>query len=1669
MYNSIVVTGDDTSEKALNFTNSNTTDVVNSILGGLEGASSFLSIIDDVAKNNSKTVTATSAGLITTLDDGIGPVAVLPLDSAGTAVDYATAPVSITLPTTDARGVDRGATPDAGAYEIAEISNVVPTLVNPVDDLLLDVGFAAEDLDMTNTFSDVDNDSLRLSVEVADESIVTAAFTSPFNLRINELGLGETTITVTADDGNDGIATSTMNVSVNTSASDDKVFIGNTGYPDITSALTAAVDGDVILVMGVHTEPITINKSVTLRGEDPTVDIIQAAETSGTASDRVVNILQPDDNAVLTVTIENLGIQNGNSTENGGGINADKVTGLLTLRNLIIANNATTKNGGGVNMAGSNADVIDCTLQNNTSTLDGGGVVVAPSNGAGIDNDVRILSSLIDSNMGRNGGGLYINGNNNFGNDHLIDVYIENTTLSNNAATSGSGGSGGGAIWSKGSTWTSDNTTGNASLTLVHTTLYNNTHSGAAKNGIRFTSAPAGSLTNFQLYNSIVVTGDDVGEKALNFTNSNTTDVVNSILGGLEGASSFLTIIDDAAKNNSKGRTATFAGLTSPLNSDFGPVAVLPLDSAGTAVDFCTAAVGVTLPTTDARGIDRDATPDAGAYEIAEIPNIVPVIANPLEDLLIVPGFVSQEVDMTDVFSDPDDDLLTLSAVVANESIVTAAFTDPVTLNITEVGTGQTTITVTANDGNGGIVTDVFEVNVGTNALPVVADAFSDLTLKSGFIIEDVDMTNTFSDADNDSLSFSVQVTDESVVTAAFTSPSNLRVTEVGLGETTITVTADDGNGGSVTDAFEVVVNANSAPVVVNPVSDLMLDPGFAAEDVDMTNTFTDADNDPLILSAEVADESVVTAAFTSPFNLRITEVGSGETTITVTADDGNDGITASTINIIINTSTSDDRVFIGEVGYPSISTALLAAVDGDVILVIGVHNESITVDKSVTLRGEDPTIDIIQAAESPGTASDRVVNVVRPDDNPVLNVTIENLGIQNGNTTENGGGINVDKVTGLLTLRNLIITNNATTNNGGGVSIVGSVANIIDCTIQNNTSTLDGGGIIVAPNNGANVNSELNIFSSLVDSNIGRNGGGLYINGNNNFGNDQFIDVYIENTTLSNNAAISGTSAAGGGAIWSKGSTWTGDNTTGNASLTLVHATLYNNTHSGASKNGIRFTSAPAGSLTNFRLYNSIIVTADDVSEKALNFTNSNTTDVVNSILGGLEGASSFLSIIDDAAKNNSKGRTATFAGLTSTLSNDFGPVAVLPLDSAGTAVDFCTATVGVTLPITDARGLARDATPDAGAYEIADIPNRAPVVVSMLNDEIYETGFGTESIDLSGVFQDADNDMLSYSVNVLNTQIVTAIIQDESVIITEVGLGTTDVEVTANDGNGGGVTDVFKVTVSPNLFPIVANPIGDQILSPGFMMQNVDLTNTFTDADNDPLTLSVEVADESIVTAAFTSPFNLTITEVGLGETTVTVTADDGNGGVVPETFVVSVGGDGVPVVVNPIGDIASNTGFLISTIDISETFGDADNDDLTFSVLLQYDSVVDATVEGDFIIVKESSFGLTECTVTAMDNDGNSVSDMFIINIDFVLSVENEIPDFLFYPNPVTSDFRINAGDVEGTIRILSFEGKVLRQYQYSPTASYEVWDMEKGVYLMQFIQDNKANKTVKFIIR
>ena len=115
---------------------------------------------------------------------------------------------------------------------------------------------------------------------------------------------------------------------------------GGSSYASISAAIAAASDGDVIDITGTHTETISIGKSITLRGTDPTTDIIQAAASAAGGTKRVIAIYQPS-GADKNITIENLGVKNGNSTsqgvKSGGGILVDKNTnGSITLNNLII-------------------------------------------------------------------------------------------------------------------------------------------------------------------------------------------------------------------------------------------------------------------------------------------------------------------------------------------------------------------------------------------------------------------------------------------------------------------------------------------------------------------------------------------------------------------------------------------------------------------------------------------------------------------------------------------------------------------------------------------------------------------------------------------------------------------------------------------------------------------------------------------------------------------------------------------------------------------------------------------------------------------------------------------------------------------------------------------------------------------------------------------------------------------------------------------------------------------------------------------------------------------------------------------------------------------------------------------------------------------------------------
>lgn len=295
----------------------------------------------------------------------------------------------------------------------------------------------------------------------------------------------------------------------------------------------------------------------------------------------------------------------------------------------------------------------------------------------------------------------------------------------------------------------------------------------------------------------------------------------------------------------------------------------------------------------------------------------------------------------------------------------------------------------------------------------------------------------------------------------------------------------------------------------------------------------------------------------------------------------------------------------------------------------------------------------------------------------------------------------------------------------------------------------------------------------------------------------------------------------------------------------------------------------------------------------------------------------------------------------------------------------------------------------------------NDAPIVTNAIADQNEDEGFGSLDLDLSTTFSDEDGDALTLTATSSDETVVTVVISGSTLTITEAGFGSATITVTADDGNGASVADDFTITVTevPNDAPIVANPIADVNVDEGFGSSQISLTDVFTDADGDALTLTVSSSDETVVTATISGD-QLQIAEVGLGTSTITVTADDGNGGSVSDdfTFTVSEIPNNAPIVANPIADAEAEEGFGSSQISLTDVFIDADGDALTLTASSSDETVVTATISGDQLQITEVGLGTSTITVTADDGNGGSVSD------DFTFTVNEFINTHPVVANPI-----------------------------------------------------------------
>ncbi len=218
-------------------------------------------------------------------------------------------------------------------------------------------------------------------------------------------------------------------------------------YPTIQEAITAAADGDRIVVApgtytGVNNKNLSWSgKHITIKSASPTENFVIDCQNNG----RAFSLISQGSGDVIegvTVTYAN--------DLNGGGIYCNNSS--PTIRKCEFRNGHVTLSGGGIYLLNSSASVENCTVANNHADDTGGGIAliggspvisdctVTENNagkGAGIscyglDASARVENCTLENNSAGNGGGIYIEGG-------LSSFSINDCMLANNDAYEGGG------------------------------------------------------------------------------------------------------------------------------------------------------------------------------------------------------------------------------------------------------------------------------------------------------------------------------------------------------------------------------------------------------------------------------------------------------------------------------------------------------------------------------------------------------------------------------------------------------------------------------------------------------------------------------------------------------------------------------------------------------------------------------------------------------------------------------------------------------------------------------------------------------------------------------------------------------------------------------------------------------------------------------------------------------------------------------------------------------------------------------------------------------------------------------------------------------------------------------------------------------------------------------
>ncbi|MEP3225399.1 MAG: Ig-like domain-containing protein [Parasphingorhabdus sp.] len=910
--------------------------------------------------------------------------------------------------------------------------------------------------------------------------------------------------------------------------------------------------------------------------------------------------------------------------------------------------------------------------------------------------------------------------------------------------------------------------------------------------------------------------------------------------------------------------------------------------------------------------------------------------------------------------SDPDGDMLTVtSATAPNGTVVinpdgTLVYTPDANFNGTDI------ITYQISDGNGGTATATVEVTVvPVNDAPTADPPLNNQTNADADMVS-VDVSGSFEDLDGDTLTFTASGLPAGLTIDAnglITGTIDNQASQVNGGSYTVTITADDGNGGTVDSVFTWTVN-NPPPVANN-------DTATTPEDTPVNIVVLTNDNDPdgdslTVISANSANGTVVIEADGS-LTYQPDANFNGIDTIVYTISDGNGGTATASVEVTV-TADNDAPVTVGLPDLFDSNNEMINVPLGPAFSDVDDASLTFNVTGLPTGLTFDPATGLVTGTTGATASSDvpngeYTVTVTATDAAGLMVSTVFTWTI----TNEPPRAVNDNFVGTEDTLINLdVLANDVDPDADPTTPIV-----ITAAVATNGTATiLPDGTIDFTPD--PDFNGTATVTYTIQDAN------GEFATAVATIVIDPVNDAPV-GTLLPNRDSLDGDMISEDfGALYSDPE---GDPLTFSAANLPAGLTI--DMMTGVISGVID----PDASQVNGGVYQVEITATDD---QGLATTQSFIWTIANP---GPSAASDMAATTEDTPSTpiNVLANDNDPDGDDLTVTNASAPNGNVVINADGTLTytpdpNF-NGTDTITYTISDGQGGTATSTVTVTVGAENDDPTAIPLP-SLGNEDA-----DLIALDVSGNFDDLDGDTLMFSATGLPPGLsidangnITGTIDPSASQGGPAGDGIYSVTVTADDGNGGTVSSIFSWTVTNP--PPVANDDGPIAVTEDTPL-DIDVLTNDTDPDGDMLTVTLATAGHGDVTINPDGTLNYVPDPDYNGPDTITYTISDGNGGTSTATVEINVAAANDAPIANPIAPRANVDNTTVS-VSVAANFSDIDGDPLTFTanglpagLSIDANGLITGTIASD---ASQTGVGIYMVTITADDGNGGTVDQTF-----------------------------------------------------------------------------------------